>query len=138
MIRPVARLMPVPPVPPAGGQGLSYRPGPPGGRQPLLPRSHAERGNEKAILACPTPTAAGSFDCARRGPPAMPDPQHEPTVSLPAADPAAAPTAPIASTPADPTEAAGVDVVPADLADHTRYRITRLLGQGGMGAVYLA
>jgi hypothetical protein len=68
----------------------------------------------------------------------MPDPQHEPTISLPAADPASAPTAPVASTPADPTGPPDVDVLPEDLAGHTRYRITRLLGQGGMGAVYLA
>ncbi|HVK19431.1 MAG TPA: serine/threonine-protein kinase [Fimbriiglobus sp.] len=68
----------------------------------------------------------------------MPDPQHEPTISLPAADPASAPTAPVASTPADLTGPPDVDVLPEDLAGHTRYRITRLLGQGGMGAVYLA
>jgi hypothetical protein len=68
----------------------------------------------------------------------MPDPQHDPTLNFPAADPAVAPTAPVASTPADAVGTPDVDVLPEDLAGHTRYRITRLLGQGGMGAVYLA
>src|SRR5262249_50823917 len=33
---------------------------------------------------------------------------------------------------------AGVEGVPAELADHPRYRVLGLIGQGGMGAVYRA
>jgi serine/threonine protein kinase len=62
-----------------------------------------------------------------------PEPTVDPGPTFSPADPDATRLPDADTTPAGPVEG-----LPADLAGHPRYRVDRLVGQGGMGAVYEA